>query len=93
MPYPSEEELAPMPTLGIDEFSKLFEDKLIREFTEYVNECLINIEVESVETYEDFVNSEYIDYLETSISNFYVPKGNPVLSPDQVRKHLINNEE
>ena len=71
MPFPNEMELAPMPTLGEEEFFKLFEDKLVKDFAQSVNEIILNLEVEDVETFEDYVKKEYINYLEESIGNIY----------------------
>ena len=60
-----------MPTLGEEEFFKLFEDKLVKDFAQSVNEIILNLEVEDVETFEDYVKKEYINYLEESIGNIY----------------------
>jgi hypothetical protein len=71
MEFPNEAELAPMPTLGEEEFLKLFEEKLVKEFAESVNETILNLEVDDIVTFQDFVNGAYIAYLEDSIGNIY----------------------
>jgi hypothetical protein len=71
MPYPNEAELAPMPTLGENEFLKLFESKLKDDFERDVNEWLISDNLEQICTFEDYVNATYIMYLEDAIGNIY----------------------
>jgi len=74
MPYPNEAELMPMPTLGIEEFSKLYKDKLEEDFAFDLNQHLLNEDLDLVTSFNDYIELMYMTYLEDTIYDIYSPK-------------------
>ena len=67
-------DLKGQPTLSVEDFKEKYGDKLEKAYSAETNEAMLNNCLDSVRTFETYIEMMYVTYLEDYISDFYEEK-------------------